>query len=198
MADVKLESEQSAWCLQSHVITQFFFQLYPVTVSPQHLILCWGKRGRPSDHDDRKKQQSPQGNKGDNLFFFTYYRRHETFNFPSFCFPLSRSSRNVVRTCLFCQTVSSCPCQYGSWTSSCVACLETKYRNWSSAGAHWRIGATPPVAVSNGCPSAKPWRSRKWSFRERWRGSGLRMLAWEKSWRASVHALLRSRGLREV
>lgn len=51
-----------------------------------------GKRGRPSDHDDRKKQQSPQGNKGDSFFFFFFFFSRitedmERIIFPSLCFP---------------------------------------------------------------------------------------------------------------
>lgn len=46
------------------------FHWYPVTVLSQHLILCLGgKWWRLSDHDDRKKQQSPQGNKGVKCIF---------------------------------------------------------------------------------------------------------------------------------
>lgn len=122
-------------------------------------------------------------------FYFPPYRQlFNTF------FLLFRSSRNVARTCPSCRTASSCPSQYESWTSTCAACPVRRSRSWSSAGAPWRTGATPLAAGSNGFPSAKPWNSRRWSSRGRWRGSGRRTPAWGKSWRGSARAWLRSRG----
>lgn len=63
------------------------FHWYPVTVFSQHLILCLGGKEVKTDHDNRKKQQSPQGKKeqGCNFFplFVSEYIRSLLFPSPS-------------------------------------------------------------------------------------------------------------------
>lgn len=59
------------------------FHWYSVTVLFTASDSVWGeKRCRLSDHDDRKKQQSPQGNKGVNCFFSPFI----TEDIRSLCF----------------------------------------------------------------------------------------------------------------
>jgi len=108
--------------------------------------------------------------------------------------PPSRWSRNAVRMFPSCRTTSSCPSRSESWTCTCAACPATRSRSWSSAGAPWRTGATPPAAGWSACPSARPWSCRRRSSRGRWSGSGRRTPAWGKSWRGWARAWPPSRG----